>query len=471
MSFSTRIEQAVQKGHIIDQLIEESPKKEESSSSTSAKVEGVAIDTIADPLQIPCAPGVSDKRIAKLMYLERRCGGGTQDYSPFSSFSQVPEAFRPGSGTESFSVPGYSVPQDKTRVILANPSENVKKMYLREDGTVRFCVHPAIDGQDWVPFMDQLLKYEKEAPLAVNPTSSTRTVLVLDQNAPLHSLKLHCPLKISRFVRNVGPRTVEHCVTVSKDLEKVVCPHFALLRESMGVCFSGENEEAGWGFIVREMTPFPPTEKKTMLIPCFALYGKDTLHPERDPLLVQMIKQSNEDPMEYALNHVFYPIIDCFVSTFQQRGILLEAHGQNALLEVDENMKPTGRIAHRDLDDEVDPEVRQKLGLSLEGFHPLQLIPPVSEEDPKGCTHSIIYDKSIGKLHFNYVAKLLEERFGVPKEALQKKCQEYFKGIFPDFADYFPKTVFKYSDKEKPGLPNYFSPVDTKETPLWRPVV
>lgn len=283
-------------------------------------------------------------------------------------------------------------------------------------------------------------------------------------------MKLHCPLKISRFVRNVGPQTIRHCVTVSHDLEHVACRHFALLRETMGISYQGKNEEPGWGFLVREMRPFPHVEGKRMLIPCFALYGKDVNHPEKEPLLVQMIKRSKEKPMDYALHHVFYPIISCFTAAFQQRGILLEAHGQNSLLEVDENMNPTGRIAHRDLDEEVDPEVRRRIGLPLEGFHPMQLVPEVSAEDPKGSTHSIIYDKSIGRLHFNYVAQLLKEHFHVPPVKVQRRCQAYFKKLFPNFGQYFPNTVYKYSDKEKEGLPNYFPAVDTKEQPIWRPI-
>jgi hypothetical protein len=101
----------------------------------------------------------------------------------------------------------------------------------------------------------------------------------------------------------------------------------------------------------------------------------------------------------------------------------------------------------------------------------MQLVPEPSDADPKGSVHSIIYDKSIGKLHFDYLATLLERHYRVSPVKLQRACREYFESLFPDFRDYFSATVFVYSDKEKLDMPNYFSSVDTREQPVWRPAL
>jgi hypothetical protein len=125
------------------------------------------------------------------MYLERRCGGGTQDYRPFFLFFSSSRKFSSRSRYRILLCSRLHRSPKKTRVVLANPSEGVKKLYLRDDGTVRFCVHQAIDKQEWVPFKDNLSQHGQEVPLSVNPSSSTRTVFVLGQDAAPHSLKLH----------------------------------------------------------------------------------------------------------------------------------------------------------------------------------------------------------------------------------------------------------------------------------------
>lgn len=152
----------------------------EKQTVSEKKVEAVACERIGASLQIPSAPGIADELLAKHMYLERRCGGGTQSYSPFSSFSQVPEHYRPGASTETFFVPTYRVAEGEVHITYANPSPDIRDRYLGSDGTVRFCVHPAIDKETWVPKMDELVRCEKASPTLVIPTSSTRTVLVLD---------------------------------------------------------------------------------------------------------------------------------------------------------------------------------------------------------------------------------------------------------------------------------------------------
>lgn len=48
----------------------------------------------------------------------------------------------------------------------------------------------------------------------------------------------------------------------------------------------------------------------------------------------------------------------------RERGILLESHAQNTLLEIDRNFRPT-RVVHRDCDVWIDSDARRHAGLDV----------------------------------------------------------------------------------------------------------
>lgn len=415
---------------------------------------------------VPRLQGITNELFARWIYLERYCNGETQTYSKFSTYSEVPAEYQPKSANESFLAPRYKVPVAKARVLTANPTAGLLEKYVAE-GFVRFYVHPAVDRLERVPMMSEMIEHEPDEKLQVTPTSSTRSVFVLSDGID-HCIKSTLPFKISRFIRSLGPESVAHSNAVSKDLEAINHPKFAFLRETIGISFKGKDEELGLGFIVREMKPYPHIAEKRMLIPFFALYGKDIKDETQAPLLVRMISYSQENPKKYVLNHLFFPVISCFLEAFTKRGILPESHGQNTLLEVDDQMRPQ-RIVHRDLQELIDPNVRKSQGLSLEGFHPGQIIPEPNEDEPKGSSHSLIYDKSIGRLLFNYLAELVEKQYQIPQVKLQRKCQQHFTSLLPNFTDHFPPSVYKYADTPKPDYPNTYALIDTGEPPVWRP--
>jgi hypothetical protein len=427
---------------------------------------------ISEPIAARHEPGIDDPRLAEFIYRERRSNEGTQTYSKMSSCSDLPPEYQPRSSLPTFLVPVIEIPRSQVTVIASHPHPDLFQKYIHAD-SVSFPVHPAILGDSQVPHMDDLVKTPASTPLTVSPTASSRSVVIIDSDLPDHCVKLHCPYKISRFIRTLGPKIIRHCLTVSSDLESICNSKFAILPETIGCSLASQGKKNGWGFIVRELTPRPilPDSQKRRLIPCFSLYGRDSNHPDEPPLLVQMIQRSGEDPKSYVLKHIMFPIIECFLTAFREKGILMESHGQNTLLEVDEDFNIT-RIVHRDFDEEIDANVRREKGLSLDGFIETQLIDAPTENEPRGSAHSIIYDKSIGRLHFNYLAKTMQEFFGIAPEELQKECQAYFAQIMPDHTKYFPPEVYVYADQPlSPNTPNLYAAKATGTAPIWRPAI
>jgi siderophore synthetase component len=197
------------------------------------------------------------------------------------------------------------------------------------------------------------------------------------------------------------------------------------------------------------------------LVPYFSLYSRDLKRPDDLPLLVQLIRSLDADPTSFALKEVLLPVIDCWAGVLKEKGLLLESHGQNLLLELDREGRPR-RVVHRDLDVWFDPSIRQARGLAMpflgEG---------VGAEHPREQYLSLIYDWFVGHHLFDYIARVLERHCGVDPGDLRAGCREVFRRHFPDVSGWFPKeTTYYFSDLPQPE--NGYALVDTRQAPVWR---
>ncbi len=210
--------------------------------------------------------------------------------------------------------------------------------------TVSFAVHPVafmVEGVDKPPWLHLLTTAQARSEsqlMRVAPSASSRTLIILDprstnsEQLPPFAVKCHCPVRISRYYRHFESHTVRHAVMMSAELERINIP---ILPETLGIALPNtKDRQGGWGFVVREMTPRPAIlDRKTKLMPCFSLYGRDIHDLEGEPLLVKLIRhQSKKNAINYVLDYIMVPIIRNFCKAFLQLGILLEAHGQNTLL-------------------------------------------------------------------------------------------------------------------------------------------
>lgn len=447
----------------------------------------------ASPATVTLPTASFSKTIPSLVYLERRVNVGTRTYSKLAAYSELPEQYRPDTcNPHGFQLPLYVVPRKMIQRTLANPDPVLLEMFMEKvDREVLFAVHPVVhelEGLDmpdkaqrmppWLHLVQEPCRDREIGSLTVLPTASSRSVVVIGfgqegewngRTLPPFGLKLHCPVQISRYVRNLGPRTIRHSVMVSRDLELLRIP---ILPETIGFSLPPTDDKFGWGFIVRELTVRPSLspERRTCLIPCFSLFARDSEHMDADPLLVKLIREQTErSPARYILDFVMLPIIRDFCIAFSEVGILLEAHAQNSLLEVDAETHVPIRIVHRDLDDTVDARVRSALGLPIKGFSDYQLILEPTQAEPEGSVHSLIFDSSIGHHHFDYLAALAKQFFDVPETLLQEECCAEFARMMPASSmKLFPNEIYYYLDR--PLEQNVFPLGATGRKPVWRPV-
>lgn len=391
--------------------------------------------------------------IKSYLYLERYTNLGSKTYSPFANQADVDDFYQPINPQSTFEVPCLMIPTGKETIYLNQPNKQIESLYIHNDLIV-FPIHPQIFQDSQIAGISKLKQYPKGEPIIVSPTSSSRTVMVIKEIP--HFIKLHYPKRISRFIRRLRKNTIQNCIEVSQDLQNL--SDFAYLPETIGIVYG--TKEENWGFIIREFTPRPHQIEKNFLIPLFALYSQDVNALNDPSLLFQLIHQLNEDPLTFVLNHIMKPIIQKWCSAVTERGILLEFHGQNTLLEMDEKFYPN-RIVYRDLDVYVDREIRKEKGLHL-NFPESYLIDP----ERRQALYSLNYDSFIGHHLFDYLASFLKKIYGIDVHLLQNHCKEYFNLCFPHSHLYFSNKVFYYSDEILPE--NKYKLIEMNKIPTWR---
>jgi hypothetical protein len=402
---------------------------------------------------------------AALIYLDRYRNEGTRTYSRHADYTEAREKYRPNSKHAQFDLPVFEIPRDQLKIYTANPPIELATTYLAGD-KVLFCIHPQVlEAHQPDPYLTHTLSIGTvHKYIAVSPSSSTRTLYVQDDRNP-HAAKVHFPFRISRYGRKMRDEVIEQAINISMELEGGIChldDRFAFLREVIGVVHKNRRPDSprgeNWGYLIRDMQPFPFVDAKRQLIPGFALYGKDFFDPDKPPLLFDII--ANKDPRTFVLENIMIPIIGHWVRCFQHFGYLLEPHGQNVLFEVDDDLE-IKRIVHRDLSLGIDMRRRRHIRLAegnLNAYNRME-----SNE-----FHSIAYDKFMGSHFFDRLVACCREKWpDLKAEDFRKPCRAEFARLFPDNAGYFPKTICYFSEARDRFNKPLFQ--DTGKAPEWRP--
>jgi siderophore synthetase component len=310
--------------------------------------------------------------------------------------------------------------------------------------------------------LEELRALPRGEPIKVAPTASTRTVLTIGcaGNVPAHFVKLHYPRHISRFNRRLRRKDIHNSIESSRDVAHVQLDRFAYLADALGFTYGGGGNP--WGFLVREATPRPYQENR-FLIPYFALYAGDLKHPEDPPLLVQLIERLGAEPQSFVIDEIMIPVVECWAKVVLERGILMECHAQNVLLEIDDEFRPR-RVVHRDFDVWIDSDARRQAGLEVPFMGSLI---GSDTEYPKEQHYSLAYDRFIGNELFDYLLKLLKRFYVADEGRVRRRVREAFHRNFPASNSFFPAhTMFYFSNELLPG--NDFRLVDMKRAPEWR---
>jgi len=421
---------------------------------------------LARPTEVP--PEIAPSRhlvVPPLTYLERYRNEGTRTYSEHAAYTECRPAYQPTIGAPEFDLPVWELPQNVMQVYRADPPAELEARYLPGDRAL-FVVHPQLINDDaGDPWLARTAALGRSLPpIRVSPGSSTRTLFVVDRVHP-HALKVHFPYRVSRYGRRMRDEVVAQAIAVSGESQAWggrSDPSFAFLREVIGVTHPRMESESArgenWGYLVRDVRPFPHAHEERRLITGFALYGRDRFDPEIEPLIFDLADAS--DRVGWTLQHIMLPAVRHWIRCYRALGLILEPHGQNLLLEID-GRGAVQRLVHRDLSVGIDMRRRRDVGLADGRLNEYNRF-----ED--GAFASIAYDRFAGGHFFSYLASLLMERDSrVSIEDFRGPCREEFGRLFEDHERYLPRSVHYFSnERDAHGKPLYH---DTGERPAWRP--
>jgi len=392
-------------------------------------------------------------------YAERYLGGGTRSYSSFSADMEVDTPYHPQRGGAAFEVPTYRIP-DEAGTYLRNAIPSGLHALYRGDGAFLLPVHPqtlaALDADE----RDRLRRYPAGPALTVVPSANVRTVFVTHhdgQSVRPHFVKLHFPLRLSRFTRRLRRPIIGLHLWVADELARIGAP--ALPEVGAGVF--GHDPRHAWGFLVRDQR-LADARSPAHTVPLFALYGHDVRAPDEPTLVEQVVSRSGEPAAEFLVERVVRPVVRLWVRAALETGCALEMHGQNALFQFSADGRST-RVAYRDCAVYVDPRLRRARELP-EGLPPVNVVGrDVTWAGSQ--VFSLAYDSFTGHHALAYLARLAGERLDVKAETLRRAAREEFAAAAGD-APLLPDTVYYYDDRIHPD--GAWSLVDTGEPPSWR---
>jgi len=376
----------------------------------------------------------------------------------FSKYSEVNPKYDPQSKTPHIDVPFVFLESKDLTIFESRPTPELLAA-IKKDKKYKFFWHP-----------DTERVFSPDGFNRMQPTSSTRTMLDTDSGA--FYAKLDLDKKHFRFIRRLKRDSVEHSILINEDILEMLesadeesIEKFGILPESLGLVINSK-EHIDSGVIFRESKPFPPLQEKTVILPYHSLYAEDPNAPNDKPLLVELcIMHSPKDPLGYFIENIIGPIQDAWVLLLNSRGLLPELHGQNALVEIGEDLN-IKRLIQRDFQG-IYSDSTIRSGHSLKEFK--KHIVGSESGTTKKSQYSHVFDGMIGRYLFSRLATTFCKYFtAYSYEAVCEEIKLRFLSIQGNKLDVFPETTDRFNAPVEEQRGNEVELKDTKLPPKFR---
>lgn len=288
----------------------------------------------------------------------------------------------------------------------------------------------------------------KQSSLKVCPTSSSRTVKLLDFPG---YVKLNYNGIIGRIDRSLTDKHVYASIEMTECLHNVVkndiFSKLSFFPESGALIYKDEKRDINMGMVYREENPVGKNVNNiNFMIPLFSLFSFDKTN-EDEVLIVQLIKKSCIDPEKYILDNLIFIIIDNYFNLLLEEGIQPEWHAQNLLLGIDEKFLINSLIM-RDLESiDIDKDMRELIGKKkIFNCYPYKYLS--KEQYNYKIKHSFMYDFKIGEYVLNPIIKCVSRYFNLNELKITRKVKEYSQQYIEKLpSDFFPPNGDWYSFK------------------------
>ena len=361
--------------------------------------------------------------IESFIYLERYVN--QRYYSRFCNDSEVSGCYTPKKGVNSFFL--LSVAPEKTLTNNFNYKNSLFEIFF---------VHP-----------DFPVKGAKKSNITAFPTASTRTVLIRDFNNQPFFVKLNLPKRISRFSRGLTSSSVDHSLKVALEVLEICKKNseFGCLYEPAASCLRN------FGCLFREFNA-SPRNRDRFLIPMFSLYSYDLRNPS-DELLIKQLSEKNGLSVEEILRWILEKIVSFWFKSFLEKGLLLEMHGQNTLLEIDNSFNLKRVIVRDFTSTRIDKNIRNKNRLDIN--YRKKIIGKNSFFSRKKEL-SLVYDFLISHHFLSPLINVCSSKYNIDTGKLEEFVRNIFRKHLSGKNSLFPKCCYGYTDEffinEKPRL-------------------
>src|ERR1043166_9114542 len=298
-------------------------------------------------------------------------------------------------------------------------------------------------GDDWIPIHPDMISHDVlkldavrvavEDSFKVVPTASSRTVQILS-TANSDYIKLHYDGILGRVYRALP-------------FQKAV--DYGLLSESIAflpecamryMYVPGAPEESGVGMIWRRNQLVGKRSGECEHVwPSFSLFSTDRLRPLDMPILIQLIMRSSEDPAEYLLNRLLFPLVDFYFDLAIGQGLQIECNAQNVMVGLDGKLRIVVIVLRDLMRCEKDLPIRRQLGLSTD----FQSAPYkcIDDSDPiYSVRHSFSFDFKFSYYLVKPLIEVVHDHFGSDESKLLGQLREYVLNRCPNLPKgYFPE--------------------------------
>lgn len=389
--------------------------------------------------------------LALHVYTERYVNKGA--YHSYRHYSEVSQEYRPLDGAPSFLLPYVVLPNANVRVYECNPDPTLRNTIVGMDG-VRFFIHPDMISEYEKRGIHEFAQNNIGGHVEVVPTSSTRTTFA-PITAKLSMAKVDLSGKrLGRLTRQLPERSIVRSNFVAKLIADIVNTEglpeqMAYYPETLGVGITVGGDS--FANLHREYVATPEKPGVRYTVPVFSLYSPDINNPGNSLLIQQLIKLSGLSPEVFFEQKIVRPMIRNVMVMAFRYGVLLEAHPQNTLVELDDQFQ-VSRYIYRDLQTViVDTNVREQAGLQTSPPEGAKLLAGWQADLDQFKEYSIFYDHRIAYQTIEEVIIALAAKYPCHIALLQGIVKKVFNEVMDELKidkdKYFPRDYyFLYRD-------------------------
>ncbi len=369
-----------------------------------------------------------------LLYMERYVNDGSP--SGFTQLNQTSYNTAPLSNIEYFYLDMVVCDRDKIETVGELPTffNNLNKNAI--------FIHP-----DMSPSLREKGLTVKKSNLRVCPTSSSRTVKLLDYPG---YFKLNYNGLIGRIDRSLTDKHAYASVELTRFLDKAFTKEtyskISFLHETAALIYRYPEKNINIGLVYREeKAKGPNADEIKYIIPFFSLFSQDKLTDEKtDYLFIQLIQKSNMSPFNFTIQ-LIYCIIDNYFKLLLNEGLQPEWHAQNLLLGLDSNLSFCS-IIMRDLESiDIDQTLQHSIGIQkVMKSYPYKHLN--SSHYNYQIKHSFMYDFKIGEYIFSPLINCVCDYYNLNPKDFENCIKDYAKKYIKRLpSGFFPKNRVWYS--------------------------